>query len=73
MKAEIKYKYILLALIVLILANIIDFGIQGQMKVVFSIVLFASILWFTEAMPLHISGIFSVFLLAVLGGFSLIL
>src|SRR3989344_3471171 len=69
-RKEIKYKYILLAFAVLLLFNFIDIGIHGQMKIVFSIVLFAAVLWFTEAMPLHISGLFAVLLLSILGGFK---
>lgn len=65
-----NYLIIAIALALFFTIYITDIGIPLQARIVFAIVLFAGILWFTEALPLHVTGIIVAFFLVTMGGFS---
>lgn len=44
--------------------------VAGQQQIVLGILFFIGLLWFTEALPLHVSGLLAAFLLVVLAGFG---
>jgi len=67
-----KFNYIILAisLIIFFIVYTTDIGIDFNARVVLAIMLFAGIMWIFEGLPLHITGLFTAFLLATFGGFS---
>lgn len=60
----------LLALVVGVATWFLPLGITPQAQVVFAIMLFAGVLWFTEAIPLHVTALLVPFLLYFLAGFA---
>ncbi|MFH1445348.1 MAG: DASS family sodium-coupled anion symporter [Nanoarchaeota archaeon] len=65
-----NYVYILISIAILLVTLALDMPIPFQAKVVLAITLFTGVMWLTEALPLHITGMFAAFLLVVCGGFS---
>jgi len=64
-----KFNYVMIAisLIVLISVYSIDLGLDPMAQAVLAIMLFAGIMWIFEALPLHVTGLFTAFLLAIVG------
>jgi sodium-dependent dicarboxylate transporter 2/3/5 len=67
---KVRPKRILLALLFALIFYMVDFPISDQAHLVMIITAFTGFLWFTEAMPLHITALLSTILLIVFGGFS---
>lgn len=65
-----RYPLVALALIVFFAVYFIDIGIDLHARQILAILLFAAVLWFTEALPLHVTGLFTAFMLIIFGGFS---
>jgi sodium-dependent dicarboxylate transporter 2/3/5 len=65
-----NYLLIVIGLLVFLALYTTDIGIPLQARIVLAVVLLAGILWFTEALPLHVTGIIIAFSLATVGGFS---
>jgi sodium-dependent dicarboxylate transporter 2/3/5 len=69
-KEKVRPIRILLAILFALVFYFIEFPISEQAHLVMVITAFTGFLWFTEAMPLHITALFSTVLLIVVGGFS---
>jgi len=67
---KIRPERILLALILAMAFYFLEFPITDQAHAVMAITVFTGILWFTEAMPLHITALLSTILLILFAGVS---
>ncbi|MFH1294772.1 MAG: DASS family sodium-coupled anion symporter [Candidatus Aenigmatarchaeota archaeon] len=67
---EKRYPLVILAILVFVTVYFTDIGIPDQPRHVLAIVLFAAVLWFSEALPLHVTGLFAAFMLATAGGLT---
>jgi len=67
---ERRYLLVAVALVVFAAVYFADIGIPDQPRHILAIVIFAAILWLTEALPLHVTGLFAAFLLATTGGLT---
>jgi sodium-dependent dicarboxylate transporter 2/3/5 len=69
-KEKIRPRRIFLAFLFAMIFFFLEFPITEQAHIVLVITAFTGFLWFTEAMPLHITALLSTMLLIVFGGFS---
>jgi len=67
---ERRYPLLAAALLSFAAIYFADLGIPDQPRHVLAVVVFAAIMWFTEALPLHVTGLFAAFLLATAGGLA---
>lgn len=65
-----RYLLVAIALVVFSAVYFTDIGIPQHPRQILAILLFAAILWFTEALPLHVTGLFTAFLLATAGNLT---
>ena len=65
-----KYFFLLASLTALVIIALADIPVPLQAKLVLAITVFAGMMWFTEALPLHVTGMLTAFLLIVVGGFA---
>jgi len=65
-----KHLYLLGSFILGTIIYLMDFGLEPQAHAVFTVLCIAALLWFTEAVPLHVTALFIPFLLVVLANFS---
>ncbi|MBN3037093.1 MAG: DASS family sodium-coupled anion symporter [Candidatus Diapherotrites archaeon] len=65
-----KYWALLVALAVAALSLLYQLPFNANASAVLAITLFTAVLWFTEALPLHITALFAAFLLIAFGGQS---
>lgn len=66
----IKPFRIILAFVLAVLSLFIELPVDGQMHAVLAITIMAGTLWFTEAMPLHVTALLSTFMLIVFASVS---
>ena len=62
---NLKFRFLLLGLALALLAYSLDIPISAQARIVMAITIFTGTLWFTEAMPLHVTALLSTLLLIV--------
>jgi len=70
MAASIKPQYAILALLLAGLTYTLGLPIGAQAQAILAITVFTGVMWFTEAMPLHVTALLSTILLVVLGSVS---
>jgi sodium-dependent dicarboxylate transporter 2/3/5 len=65
-----RYPLVIVALVAFLAVYFTDIGIPDHSRQVLAIVIFAAVLWFTEALPLHVTGLFAAFMLSTAGGLT---
>lgn len=65
-----RYPLVAIALLAFLFIYFTDIGIPDHPRQILAIMIFAAILWFSEALPLHVTGLFTAFLLATAGGLT---
>ena len=65
-----RYAIILISLIVAIMVYFAPTGLNPQAHLVLVIMIFAMLLWFTEALPLHATAVIIAFMLITIAGFT---
>ncbi len=67
---KVKPFRILFAVVLAVLSLFLELPVDGQMQAVLAITILAGTLWFTEAMPLHVTALLSTLLLVVFASVS---
>ncbi len=69
-KAQMKLKPALFSVLLALASLLVELPLEGPARIILAITVLTGSLWFTEAMPLHVTALLSTLLLIIAGGIS---